>query len=121
MKLRIVLVAALATAVSLAFGDQLDVSQFAKTFTVVVPASSVPNGAVADFPALVRLSTAIDGFSYSDFRQQDGGDLAFTDAAGEAIPHEIDTWNESGESLVWVKVPTLARGTVIRCYNGNSV
>ncbi len=120
MKLRIVLVAALATAVSLAFGDQLDVSQFAKTFTVVVPASSVPNGAVADFPALVRLSTAIDGFSYSDFRQQDGGDLAFTDAAGEAIPHEIDTWNESGESLVWVKVPMLARGTVIRCYYGNS-
>ena len=120
MKLRIVLVAALATAVSLAFGDQLDVSQFAKTFTVVVPASSVPNGAVADFPALVRLSTAIDGFSYSDFRQQDGGDLAFTDMAGEVIPHEIDTWNESGESLVWVKVPTLARGTVIRCYYGNS-
>ena len=119
MKLRIVLVAALATAVSLAFGDQLDVSQFAKTFTVVVPASSVPNGAVADFPALVRLSTAIDGFSYSDFRQQGGADLAFVDSEGNVLPHEIDTWNPGGESLVWVKVPLLSAGATIRVYYGS--
>lgn len=118
MKLRIVLVAALATAVSLAFGDRLDVSQFAKTFTVVVPASSVPNGAVADFPALVRLSTAIDGFSYSDFRQQGGADLAFVDSEGNVLPHEIDTWNPGGESLVWVKVPLLSDGATIRVYYG---
>ncbi len=119
MKLRVVLAAALAAAGSWAFGDQLDVSQFAKTFTVVVPASSVPSGAVADFPALVRLSTAIDGFSYSDFRQQDGADLAFVDSEGNVLPHEIDTWNPGGESLVWVKVPLLSAGAAIRVYYGS--
>ena len=99
----------------------LDVSGFARSFYIVVPPASVGEDvSLTDFPALVRLSTAIDGFSYSDFQQQNGADLAFTDTSGEVIPHEIDTWNESGESLVWVKVPTLARGTVIRCYYGNS-
>lgn len=120
MKLRIILAAALASAVSWSFGDQLDVSQFAKTFTIVVPASSVPSGAVADFPALVRLSTSIDGFSYSDFQQQDGTDLAFTDAEGNVLPHEIDTWNPSGESLVWVKVTLLSASSTIRVYYGSS-
>ena len=120
MKLRIILSAALAAAVSWSFGDQLDVSQFAKTFTIVVPASSVPSGAVADFPALVRLSTAIDGFSYSDFLQSNGADLAFVDSEGNVLPHEIDTWNPGGESLVWVKVPSLSAGAAIRACYGSS-
>ena len=99
---------------------QLDVAGFARSFDIVVPAASLgADVSLSDFPALVRLSTAIDGFSYGDFHQSDGGDLAFADAAGEEIPHEIDTWNPDGESLVWVKVPALSRGTVIRCYYGN--
>ena len=121
MKSRLFLFAACVSAVCFLQAAPLDVSGFARSFDIVVPPTSVGEAvSLTDFPALVRLSTAIDGFSYSDFRQQDGGDLAFTDMAGEVIPHEIDTWNESGESLVWVKVPTLARGTVIRCYYGNS-
>ena len=121
MKSRLFLFAACVSAAFLLQAAPLDVSGFARSFDIVVPPTSVGEAvSLTDFPALVRLSTAIDGFSYSDFRQQDGGDLAFTDMAGEVIPHEIDTWNESGESLVWVKVPTLARCTVIRCYYGNS-
>lgn len=121
MKSRLFLFAVCASAACFLQAAPLDVSGFSKSLTITVPAASVAQGVLlTEFPALVRLSTAIDGFSYSDFRQQDGGDLAFTDMAGEVIPHEIDTWNESGESLVWVKVPTLARGTVIRCYYGNS-
>lgn len=61
--------------------------------------------ALTDFPALVRLSASIDGFNYADFTDQtDGTDLAFVDADGNLLPHEIDTWNTFGESLVWVKV-----------------
>ena len=86
-----------------------------------VPAGSAPDGVVlSDFPALVRLSSSIEGFSYSDFRQGNGEDLAFLDASGNLLVHEIDTWNEDGESLVWVKIPRFMRGTKIYMVYGNS-
>lgn len=66
-----------------------------------------------DFPVLVRISTErIQGFSYADCAA-DGADISF--AAGDAAdrkvavyPHEIETWNPEGESLVWVRVPRIA-------------
>ena len=98
----------------------LDVSGFSKSLTITVPNASVASGVLlTDFPALVRLSTAIDGFSYSDFRQQDGADLAFLDSRGKVLAHEIDTWNEQGESLVWVKIPAFSRSTRIYMVYGN--
>ena len=68
-----------------------------------------------NFPVLVRLSTAISGFKYSDF-YADGSDLSlvdigFVDAETNGIPYEIDTWNPSGESLVWVNLPRMTNGT----------
>ena len=68
-----------------------------------------------NFPVLVRLSTAISGFKYSDF-YADGSDLSlvdigFVDAETNGIPYEIDTWNPSGESLVWVSLPRMTNGT----------
>ena len=70
---------------------------------------------LADFQALVKLSASNDayGFSYADCFASDGSDLWFTDAEGSLIPHDIDTWNTSGDSFVWVKIPTLANGTEI--------
>ena len=72
-----------------------------------------------NFPVLIRLSEAIDGFKYSAFKLKRGGDMMFTDAARKAIPSEITTWNEEGTSLVWVSVPSLTKGTSIRMYYGN--
>ena len=89
-------------------------SDYGKHFTVTAAAGS-GEGSFENFPVLVRLSTAIQGFSYSDLAA-DGSDLLFTDDAGTIIPHEIDTWNPSGTSLVWVKVPVLASGSVLHCY-----
>ena len=67
--------------------------------------------ALADFPVLVRISTAIDGFSYGDCAAG-GADISFTSEDGETVyPHEVDTWNPDGESLVWVKLPSMAHGT----------
>ena len=106
------------TTVCLLQATPMDVSGFAKTVVITVSPSLGNLG--ADMPMLVRLSPAIDGFSYSDFLQQNGGDLAFADADGEEIPHEIDVWNTDGESLVWVRVPNLNGGTVIHCYYGNA-
>ena len=68
--------------------------------------------ALTNVPVLVRLSTAIAGFSYADFADANGGDLMFTDESGSVVyPHEIDEWHVGGESLVWVKLPTMANGT----------
>ena len=70
---------------------------------------------LTNFPVLVRLSTAISGFTYSDF-YADGSDLSlvdigFVDAEGNGLAYEIDTWNPSGESLVWVNLPRMTNGT----------
>ena len=66
---------------------------------------------LTDFPLLVRISpTAIDKFTYGDCAEN-GADISFTDADGNVLPHEVDTWNPDGESLVWVKISSMARGT----------
>ena len=73
-----------------------------------------------NFPVLVRLSTAISGFSYGDFDDPNGADLLFMDAEGNAIPHEIETWDPAGESLVWVRVPALSgTATTFTMYFGS--
>ena len=73
-------------------------------------------------PALVRLSEDIPGFYYADFTLAKGGDMMFVDENGVALPHEVDTWNTTGESLVWVKLPSTAAGTrIVMCYgNGKT-
>ena len=63
-------------------------------------------GALANFPVLVRLSSAIDGFDASSVRSP--AEIRFADANGNLIPHEIDTWDPDGESTIWVSVPSLS-------------
>ena len=97
--------------------DTLAVAQYAKSMNVVF-AGVQPGVALTNFPALVRLSTATPGFSYSDFARPNGGDLRFADANGNLLPHEIDTWNSNGVSTVWVKVPLLEKGATITAHYG---
>ena len=61
------------------------------------------------FPVLVRISASKpSGFSYS-FCRPDGADIQFLSTDGETVyPHEIETWDPSGESLVWVRMPALS-------------
>jgi hypothetical protein len=95
----------------------LATSAFAKSMSIrfdVIQAGVT----LTNFPVLVKLSTAIDGFSYADFKKANGGDLRFADPDGNLVPHEIDTWNESGVSTVWVKIPRLTRNTIISAYYG---
>lgn len=76
---------------------------------------------LANVPVLVRLSTAINGFSYADFVDTNGGDLIFTDESGSVVyPHEIDEWHTDGQSLVWVKLPQMVNGTKFKMAYGNS-
>jgi len=78
--------------------------------------------ALVDFPVLVKLSDDIPGFSYDSFAFSDGRDLLFADGVyGSEINYEIETWNTSGDSYVWVQVPELTgAGTHIYAYWGNA-
>lgn len=61
-----------------------------------------------DFPVLVRVSAAtMPGIDLASFKS-DHSDLRFYDAAGAELPHEVEKWDPEGESLVWVRVPSLS-------------
>ncbi|HQL47140.1 MAG TPA: DUF2341 domain-containing protein, partial [Holophaga sp.] len=40
-----------------------------------------------------------------------GADLRFADSTGNELPYEIETWNTSGSSYIWVKVPMIVNAT----------
>ena len=74
-----------------------------------------------NFPVLVRLSTAITGFDYNDFYNKSVDptdpdslklvDVGFVDAEGNGLAYDIDTWDPSGESLIWVNLPIMTNHT----------
>ena len=62
------------------------------------------------FPVAVRLSEAIEGFTYAKYSRDA---IRFRTEDDREVPFEIDTWDVSGVSLVWVQVPELTRGTAL--------
>ena len=87
-------------------------------FMTIAPASGKVTSTLENFPILVRLSSARQtGFVPADCGAN-GADLRFALADGTLLAHEIDTWNPSGESLVWVNVPSLTSSTQIVAYWG---
>ena len=99
------------------YANSFNAADYAKTMTISFPGYAGAS-ALSGFPVLVKLSTAITGFSYADFERAGGDDLRFTDSNGNLIPHEIDTWNPNGVSTVWVKVPSLTSATTITAHYG---
>lgn len=81
--------------------------------------NSVGTKDLSDFPVLVKLdSTRID---YGRTKNS-GQDIRFVDQDKTVLSHEIELWNESGESWVWVKVPLIDGGSAedfIWMYYGN--
>src|SRR5574344_333124 len=97
----------------------LDTSGFAKKMPITMAGYS-GSSTLTNFPVLVKLAEADNnGFHYSDFKGTAGSDLRFADADDNELPFEIDTWNPSGTSLVWVAVSGLTATTVITAYYGN--
>ena len=72
---------------------------------------------LTNFPLLVRISESrLRGFYYSRAGRT-GEDMVFMDTVSDAqLPYEVDTWNVTGESLVWVRVSVLTNGAPIRLY-----
>ena len=75
---------------------------------------------LTDFPALIKLPDCAAGFSYAD-AAADGADIYFTDSDGNVIPHDVDTWNASGASYVWVKVPALTAAATVTMHWGETL
>ena len=72
---------------------------------------------LTDFPALIKLPDAVEGFSYAEAGEH-GEQMWFTDANGTVLAHDIDCWNAEGKSYVWVKVPSLTAATKITFHWG---
>lgn len=77
-----------------------------------------------DTPVLVRLhASAADAVQIDYSHTQDAGqDVRFVDANGTLLAHEIEHWDESGYSFVWVHVPLIAGNSVsdfMEMYFGN--
>ena len=77
------------------------------------------SSALANFPLMIKLAeNSPVGFSYADCEP---ATLRFADSSGEIIPHEIDTWNPDGTSVIWVRVPELSgTSTELTMYYGGS-
>jgi len=76
-------------------------------------------GTVAGFPLLVALDPRV--FDYPD-AADDGSDLRFYDVDDTPLPHEIEEWNPSGRSILWVRVPEVTGNSnqdYIWLYYGN--
>ena len=66
---------------------------------------------LANFPVLLTLSTNLAGFAYDQFLSGENRDLRFMDASlTRELHYEVETWNPTGASAVWVKLPTLTNG-----------
>lgn len=118
-KLSVVFAAAFAVGISLAsFGAVLIPSNYSKGIEIAV-SGYAGTETLQDFPVLVKLSESIVDFDYDDFKLANGGDLRFALEDGTILPSEVDTWDETGTSLVWVKVPALAKDAKIFVYYGN--
>ena len=91
---------------------------------IVIDNSSLSSD-VTDAVVLVRLhATATDAIAIDYSQTQNfGEDLRFVDASGNILAHEIETWDESGYSSVWVRIPEIATAAVsnnIWMYYNNS-
>ena len=102
-------------------GDETEIwKPYARKFSVTFPGYA-GSAALTNFPVLVKISESSPaGFRYADCLVPNGGDLRFADADGNLLASEVDTWDPTGTSLVWVKVPSLTTTTKITGYYGNA-
>ncbi|MEZ6122627.1 MAG: DUF2341 domain-containing protein [Planctomycetaceae bacterium] len=111
-------------AAPVAIGDSYTISEGASLNTTVEGnwfnsgwkdrvAVSVDNTAqtssLTSVPVLVRLHATATNAVNIDFSKAGdvGQDLRFVDSSGNVLAHEIETWNPSGYSEIWVQLPAL--------------
>jgi hypothetical protein len=81
----------------------------------------VTSESMTNFPVLVKLDSGSD-IDYTKTKDS-GEDIRFTDSDGTTLKYEIEYWNESGTSYVWVKVPQIDQNSstdYVYMYYGNT-
>ena len=120
IKIRLsILAAALAATLAVvpALATTIDPSNYDHNMSISLASGRITS-TLSNFPLLVRLSTARQPLFDPADCGTGGSDLRFALADGTLLAHEIDTWNPSGESLVWVNIPSLSADTEIVAYWG---
>ena len=84
--------------------------------SVITVGDNAVSAPLTNFPVLVKIAAGENaspsGFAYSDLNfPTTGDDLGFVDMEGNGLPFEIDEWNTSGTSVLWVNVPVVTNGT----------
>lgn len=99
--------------------QMVDADAFAKSISFSC-SGYTGSSTLSNFPVAVRLANDSPmGFRYADMADpESGGELRFADAEGRSLPHEVERWNTNGTSLVWVRIPALARGTAFTMHYG---
>ena len=93
----------------------MDWTKYERSFNITFPGYA-GSETLENFPVLIRLSAELNDFQYNKCKSPNGGDLRFSDAEGKLLASEVDTWDPSGESLVWVRVPSLTAATKITAH-----
>ena len=77
---------------------------------------------LTNFPALVVIGpSVINGFAYEQFASANGWDLRFMSSdLTQTLNYEVEKWDPSGNSYVWVQVPALSSNASIWVYWGNA-
>ena len=91
----------------------LTLSTFGFDYSSTITASGYAGEeTLQNFPVLVKISPeTIQGFDYSQLKHGNA-DIAFVSMdGGTEYSFEIDTWDTSGTSFVWVKLPELTAAT----------
>lgn len=88
----------------------LDPAGYRREMNVVITGYS-RSEALSDFPCLVVVGTNIPNFNYSAFLSPLGTDLRVFAANGTELSYEIEKWNPSGLSYIWVRVPVFTNNT----------
>jgi len=91
-------------------------TSFSKSKTYVINPNMIDE-TLSNFPVLVKIDSTTGALC------DDGNSIRFISPDNQTeYPYEIDTWNNSGTSFVWVKIPTVSNTTNTRflMYYNNS-
>ena len=118
IKIRLsILAAALAVILAPAHATTIDPSNYDYSMTISPAAGRIAT-TLSNFPLLVRLSSTRQPWFDPADCGTGGADLRFAFFFNDTATTEIYTWNPSGESFVWVNVPSLSPVTEIKVYWG---
>ena len=117
IKIRLSILAAALAASASALATTIDPSNYDYSMSISPAAGRIAT-TLTGFPLLVRLSASRQPWFNPADCGTNGADLRFALADGTLLAHEIDTWSESGESVVWVNLQTLTASTEIKAYWG---